>query len=126
MALADVTLADGQSTPVNHVFSYVGTTNGSRVVRANLSATPEAPEHLSIDHKTVTKGGIQIDSHLVRVDLTVLDTDDAQTPYALNGRMMFDVPRRILSDAVADNLAAFLRNFATSANIRALLRGSVL
>lgn len=123
MALADITLNDGQGTPVAHTFTYV-TMQGSKVIRRDFAAAPETPLQMTHGHQTATKGGVGVDSHLLRIDVTTLDSDGI-TPYISNIRIMSDVPRPILSDALADNLAAYVRNWATSANIRAWLRGSV-
>lgn len=123
MALADITLNDGQGTPVAHTFTYVAT-NGSKVVRRDFAADPEAPLQLTHGHMTTTKGGKAVDSHLLRVDRVVLDSDGV-TPHDSNIRLMCDVPKAVLSDALADDFAAYIRNWATSANVRAWLKGSV-
>lgn len=125
MALADVTLADGKSTPTNHVFSFIGTTNGSRVVRKNLSAASEEPETLSIDHKTVTKGGVKIDSTLARIDVGVLDSDGLVT-YPNSIRIVSEISQKVLSDELIKDLFALARNLITEANALALAKGSVL
>jgi hypothetical protein len=123
MALADITLADGQTSPVNHTFAYVGTVN-NRIVRTELAAAPEEPISLTIAHSTGTKKGVTFRSHLLRVDTTILDTDEV-TPHQANIRLMADVPNPVLTDALADDLAAYIRNWATSANVRAWLKMSV-
>lgn len=123
MALADITINDGQSTPAAHVFAYIGTENG-RVVRADLSAGLEQALKLTIGHRVTKSGGNPVDSHLWRIDKTILDADGI-TPYTPNIRISSDIPRRVYTDALADDLAAFVRNFATADNIRLLLKGSV-
>lgn len=123
MALADITLADGQGTPVNHTFAYIGTTNG-RVIRSELAASPEEPLHLTFGHSESARNGVKVRSHLMRIDRTKLDSDGI-TPHVMNIRLMADVPNPVLSDAIADDLAAYVRNWATSANVRAWLKGSV-
>lgn len=123
MALADIILADGQGTPVNHTFTFVQTMNG-RVVRADLAAAPEAPLTLTHAHSEKKVGAQVTKSHLLRFDRVILDSDGI-TPYQTNIRLMADVPTAVYSDAMADDFAAFIRNWATSANVRAFLRGSV-
>lgn len=123
MALADIILNDGQGTPVAHTFQFVTQQNG-RVVRSDLSRSPELPLTLTHGHLTAKKGGITVDSHLLRVDDTVLDADGI-TARQTNIRLMADVPTSVYSDGLADDLAAFIRNWATSANVRAWLRKSV-
>lgn len=123
MALADIVLNDGQGTPVAHTFTFVSTVN-NRIIRADLSASPEAPLTLTHAHSEDKKGGVIVRRHLLRVDRTVLDSDGI-TPHMTNIRLMADVPNPVLSDALADDLAAYIRNWATSANVRAWLKGSV-
>lgn len=123
MALDDITLNDGQAVPVAHDFSYIQTV-GSRVVRADMAAPPEEPLLLTLAHTTGQVKGEKVASHLMRIDATILDTDGI-TPHSANIRLMSDVPPAVLSDALADDLAAYIRNWATSANVRLWLRGSV-
>jgi hypothetical protein len=123
MALADITLNDGQTTPVAHVFTYITTQNG-RVVRSDLTRTPDLPLLLTHAHTSSVKSGVKTDSHLLRVDDTRMDADGI-TPIPVNIRVMADIPKNIYSDGLADDLAAYIRNWATSANVRAWLRGSV-
>lgn len=122
MALADITLNDGQGTPVAHTFTYTGTTNG-RVVRNDFSQTPETPLTMTHAHSTKNVKGEVVDSHLLRFDETTLDGDG--DPHQANIRLMSDMPKAIYTDAKADNFAAYIRNWATSANVRAWFRGSV-
>lgn len=123
MALADITLNDGQGTPVAHTFAYVSAIN-NRVIRSELAAPAETPRTLTMAHSESKKGGVTVKSHLLRFDVTLLDTDGI-TPYTANIRVMADVPSRILSDALADDFAAYVRNYLSSANARAWLKGSV-
>jgi hypothetical protein len=123
MAFADITLNDGQGTPVAHTFTVVSN-SGGRVVRLDLTATPEAPLAMTHAHSERKKGALAEKSHLFRIDKTVLDADGV-TPYKANIRLMADMPDRIYSDALADDLAAYIRNWASSDNVRAWLRGSV-
>lgn len=123
MALADITIADGQGTPVSHVFTYV-LSQGNRVVRSDMSAAPEAPLTLTMAHNDTVIMGAKAKSHLWRIDKTALDQDNI-TAFRANVRICCDVPNAIHSDALADDLAAFVRNWATSVNFRAFLRGSV-
>lgn len=123
MALEDITLNDGQAVPVAHTFAFVSSANG-RVVRSDLSRPAEEPLLMTHAHSKKTVSGKVVKSHLIRIDMTALDSDGV-TPYAANIRVMADVPSPILSDAVADDLAAYIRNWATSANVRAWLKDSV-
>jgi len=123
MALTDITLADGQGTPVNHTFTYISNA-GNRVVRADFSQSAETPLQLSMAHQSSKKAGTSVGSHLARIDFTVLDTDGI-TPYQANIRVMADIPAKIASDALADDMAAYIRNLFTSARCRAWIKGGV-
>lgn len=123
MALADVVLADGQGTPVNHTFSYTGTT-GNRVIRSDFAAAAEESLTLTHAHSEGKRNGVTVKNHLLRVDCTKLDSDGVNA-YQANIRLACDMPNAILSDALADDFAAYIRNWATSANVRAWLKGSV-
>lgn len=123
MALADIVVNDGQGTPVAHTFKYVATTNG-RVIRKDFAAGTEEPIMMAHAHNTKTVNGKRIDGHLYRLDVTLLDSDGV-TPHTANIRLCADVPSAIYSDGLADNLAAYVRNWATNANVRDWLKGSV-
>lgn len=123
MALADITLTDSQASPVNHVMVYTGTVNG-RVVRSQLDAAPETPCIFTIAHKKTTKNGVTMQSHLAKLEKTVLDADGI-TPYTNNIRMMSDIHDPVLSDAECDDLRAMFLTWCTEANFRLFCRGSV-
>lgn len=123
MALDDITLNDGVSTPVAHVFEYVGT-EANRVIRKDMAAPVEEPLTLTMAHKKATLDGKPGNSHLVRFDQTTLDADGI-TPYRDNIRVMVDFHDASLTDAKAKNFAAFVRNILTEAFILSLVRGSV-
>lgn len=123
MALADITLADGQGTPVSHVFTYINSVNG-RVIRSDMTQSPETPLLLSLAHSSSTKKGVKISSHLMRIDRGILDGDGI-TVHAPNIRICADIQDAVYSDGLADDFAAFIRNWATSANVRAWLNNSV-
>lgn len=124
MALADITLNDGQGTPAAHVFTFIRSDTNGRIVRSELAASPETPLIMTQAHTTNKRSGVSVTSHLFRIDKTVMDADGV-TPLTANIRLMADTPIGILSDALADDLAAFIRNWASSANVRAWLKGSV-
>lgn len=123
MALADITIADGQSTPVNHVFTYTSTLNG-RVVRVDMAQPLDQSWTLSHAHLEKVVKGVKTSSHLLRHDRSIIDADGV-TQYQGNIRLMCDMPVAVYSDAIADDFAAIIRNWATSANVRAWMRGSV-
>jgi len=123
MALADIALADGQGSPVTHTFTYTGTV-ANRVIRSDFAATPEQPLTLTIAHSSGTKKNVAFRSHLLRIDSIILDSDGI-TPHAANIRLMADIPNPVLSDALAEDLAAYIRNWATANNVKAWVKNSV-
>lgn len=123
MALADITLNDGQGTPQPHVFTYVSTVN-NRVIRSEIAAPPETPRVLSYAHSESKRNGVTTKSHLMRVDWTILDSDGI-TPHTANIRVMADIPNPILSDALLADLAAMVRNWALAATVQLWGKGSV-
>lgn len=123
MALADITLNDGQGTPVAHTFAYVGSENG-KYVRKDMARTPELPLSLTLGHTKAKVKGVVVDSHLFRIDNAILD-GDAVTVRNASIRVIIDCDPAIYSDSLADDLAALTRNYFSSANTRLLMRGSV-
>lgn len=123
MAYADITLNDGASTPVAHVYTAINQKNG-RVLRSDFAAAAETPWTLTMGHNEQTRAGSKVKSHLIRFDITVLDADGI-TPRTANARICADVPIAIQSDQLADHFAALVRNYATSANFRAFFKDSV-
>lgn len=123
MALSDITLNDGQGTPVAHTFTYTGTVN-NRVIRSELAANPEAPLQMTHAHTESKRNGVTTKSHLLRFDITELDSDGV-TPYTANIRIMADIPNPILSDALLADMAAYVRNWALAATVQSWGKGSV-
>ena len=123
MALADIILNDGQGTPVAHTFTYISNVNG-RTIRSDMAASAETPLQMTHAHQDGKRSGVVVKSHLFRIDKTVMDADGV-TPHTANIRVMCDIPVSISSDSLADDLAAFVRNWITSATFRAFIKGSV-
>lgn len=123
MALADITLNDGQGTPASHVFTYVST-QGNRVIRSDMSAPAEEPLMLTLAHQQTKIAGAVAKSHLVRFDKTVID-EDTGVAYKANVRIVMDIPNAILSDALIDDFSAYARNYFTEAVARLIARDSV-
>lgn len=124
MALADITLTDSQPTPVNHAMTYVGTDSAGRVVRKDMTRTPDLPLVLTIGHKEGKVGGQKVDSHLWRLDDSILDADGV-TVRRNNIRVMADIDPAVYSDGKAEDYAAMLCSAFTEAFMKAWQRGSV-
>lgn len=124
MALADLTINDGQGTPIAHVFTYIGTDQQGRILRKDFARSTDLPLTMVVGHKKSTAKGISVDSHLVRFDDARMDADGVTVRFG-NCRIMIDCDPDIASDAIAADYAAFIRNFATEANIKLLMKGSV-
>jgi hypothetical protein len=89
-----------------------------------MAAPLEEPLILTVAHSDTKISGASAKSHLVRWDKTKLDADGV-TGLKANIRLMLDVPNAVLTDALVEDLAAYLRNFATAENLKAIARGSV-
>lgn len=123
MAFADITLNDGQGTPVAHTFTVISTKDG-RVVRSDLAAPPEEPFLMTMAHNQKTVSGQVQKGHLVRWDKTVLDADGV-TPHPNNIRIAADIRNAVCTQALAADFAAMIRNWATAENVYALFKDSV-
>lgn len=124
MALADIVLNDGQGSPVAHTFAFIGTDKTGRVVRKDMSRSPDLPLTLTLGHQTQKSGGVAVDAHLVKLDDARMDADNV-TVRSAGFTATVRCDPNIYSDALADDLAAWLRNYFTSANMRLLMKGSV-
>lgn len=124
MALADIVLTDSQATPVDHTFTFIATDAAGRVVRRDLSRTPDLPLTLTIGHKSQKVGGVAVDSHLWRLDDTILDADGV-TVRKCNIRVMADIDPQVYSDARMEDYAAMMADAFTEAFMKAWARGSV-
>lgn len=124
MALADIILIDSQVSPVSHTFSYVGTDAGGRVIRKDLTRTPDLPLLLTLGHKTQKLGGVIVDSHMGRIDNSLMDADGV-TVRKCNFRFNSDMDPAIFTDALSDDMTAMLVSLLTEAFVRSFHRGSV-
>lgn len=124
MALADITINDGQASPVAQTFSFVGTDKSGRVVRRNLARSPDLPQTLTIGHQSQKQNGVATDAHLWKLDDARMDADGVTVRYA-GVTLTVRCDPNIYSDALADDQAAFVRNYFTAANMRLLMKGSV-
>lgn len=122
MALADIIVNDGASTPVAHTFTYI-TTQSGRVVRNDNSAAVNLPLTMTISHGERMLKGKKVKTHMVRFDQITIDADGVEWPNS--SRIVFEISDPTFTDALIDNLAAFQRNYNSSANARLLARGSV-
>lgn len=125
MALADISIADGQGSPVTHVFSYIGSDKQGRIVRKDLTRTPDLPLLLTIGHQTQRQAGVTVDAHLVKIADSRMDADGVTVRYA-DVAVTCRVDPDIYTDGLADDFAAYLRNFFSSANMRLIMKGAVL
>lgn len=123
MALADITLTDSQSTPVNHVFAYVSTENG-QAVRKNLSAALDTPEVYSIGSREGKANGVPVRSCLRKLTLGRLDADGVTTRYA-SIREIIDVDPKIHTDALIEDLVTMFRTDGTEARAVLYVKGSM-
>lgn len=123
MALADITLADSQATPVNHVFEYVITENG-QVIRKNMAAPPDLPELLIFGHRQVKSKGVMVDSHLWKLSQSYLDADGVTTR-SMSCRVIWDIDPKIYTDARIEDMAKMTINALTETFVKVFTKGSM-
>lgn len=89
----------GQNVAKVYDLISLGTTQSSAVRRVAATAT-STPETLTISHRSVTKGGVVIDQHMVRVD--IFATDPVLGLVSMDARIVIDVPRgtTVITDQV--------------------------
>lgn len=123
MALADITLNDGAASPVAHTFAYVGTDPQGRVLRRDMSQSPETPLELAVGHREITEKGVKKDERSLRFTIHVADTDGVV--YPVPGTVTFRVPRAVASDTLSKNFFAYIRNACTEARALVFFKGGV-
>lgn len=124
MALADITLTDSASTPVNHVFAYESTDQKTgQVIRKNLSAAMDAPEYLAIGQKTIKADGVPATSTLWKLKVGRLDADGITTRY-ITAKVMIDVDPKIYTDALMEDIVTMVRTDFTETNVKNYVKGS--
>lgn len=116
---ADITIAD--STPANQTYSLL-TMDGSKTLRKNTARALETPCIMTVSHTVQGKAAGIRDRHLVRFDLTELDTDGI-TPYSGAVYLVLDKPRRAITDAQIYDLVVQMKNYLTSGNVTKVLNG---
>lgn len=124
MALADITLTDSQATPVNHVFAYETTdTKTGQVIRKNLAAALDAPEHLAIGQKQIKARGVPVTSTLWKLAVGRLDADSVTTRY-IDVKIVIDVDPKIYTDALMEDIVTMVRTDFTETNVKNYVKGS--
>lgn len=124
MALADIVVNDSQATPVSHTFTFYAYDKQGRVVRQDLSRTPDLPLILTIGHKKIKVDGVMVDAHLVDLTNSIMDADGT-TVRKVRYRTIAEIDPAIYSDALSDDMITMLHNVLTEAFTRSWARGSV-
>lgn len=123
MSYAAITLTDSKATPVDHIFDFVVTQN-NKVIRRNHSAPMEEPETLTMAHSTLKKGGHDLTSHMVRLDLVALDADGVTPRNAVSIRQVIEIDPRVYTDALLEDAVTMMADYCTEANMKLLVRGA--
>jgi len=120
MLLDDITLVgDSAST---RMYSLKSVTDGNSI-RGASTAPLNAPETLTIKHSVSSRGGIQLDRHLVRLDLTKIN--GAFQPVVGSVYVNFEVPRDSVFTAamIKDMKTQMVNLLAVAGNVDKLLAG---
>jgi hypothetical protein len=90
-------------------------------VRANPLAPVNAPETMQVKHQLSSRGGVPLDRHLARLDLTKINSLSA--PVVASVYMTLEVPRdAAITLAMIKDMRTQLTNFVnTAGNIEKLL-----
>jgi hypothetical protein len=113
----DITLTgDSAST---RTYSLKSVVEGN-ALRASAAAPLNAPETMTIKNGTSSRGGIALDRHLVRFDLTKINA--AGLPVQASVYLTIEVPRdSAITAAMIKDMRTQMTNFVTDANVAKLL-----
>lgn len=123
MALADIVVNDSQSTPVAHTYTFISYDKNGRVVRGDLSRTPDLPLTLTVGHKKIKKNGVLVDAHVVDLSNALIDADGI-TVRNITYRCTAEIDPAVYTDAISDDMITMLHNVMTEVFTRAWARGS--
>ena len=114
----DVVIAD--SVPANQTYSLISM-NAGKSIRSNPARPVSEPVILTISHEALKKASKTHYRHLVRLDMTELDTDNVTK---FNGYVYVVIGQddRVVTEAMIQDLTVQLKNFLTSGNVTKLLR----
>ncbi|DAD51270.1 coat protein [ssRNA phage Zoerhiza.1_6] len=119
MFLTDIVSAGDSSS--TRTYSLRSILDGSSV-RANSAAPLNAPETLTIKHSKSSRGGIPLDRHLARFDLTKINSSSA--PVVASVYVNIEVPEdAVITAAIIKDMRTQLTNFLSDANVAKLLNG---
>lgn len=115
----DITLVgDSAST---RTYSLKDVTNGNSI-RSAATAPLNAPEVLTIKNQKSSRGGIVLDRHLVRLDLTKINGSGA--PVQASVYVTIEVPEdAVITAAIIKDMRTQMINFMSDANVVKLLNG---
>jgi hypothetical protein len=117
MFTLDITLAGDSSSTRTYSLTSVAEGNS---FRANPAAPLNAPETLSIKHQQSSRGGIALDRHLARLDLTKINS--AGTPVQASLYVTIEVPRdSAITATMIKDMRTQMQNFWVDANVAKLL-----
>lgn len=98
------------------------TADNSKVDYADQAASLSLPNRLTIGHQ-MTSASNGSDRHLIKIAKTVLDAESRPCTGIINCTL--SVPRLGITRANVDDLIAGLKEFFSTANVDALLRGEL-
>jgi hypothetical protein len=96
-------------------YSLTSIQDGS-TVRANALAPVNAPETMQVKHQLSSRGGVPLDRHLVRLDLTKINALGA--PVVASVYVTLEVPRdSAITIAMIKDMRTQMVNFLTTAGV---------
>lgn len=119
MAFAnDVVLVDGSSA--SQTYSLISM-NAGKSIRSNPARPVSEPIVLTISHESLKKVQKTHYRHLIRLDLTELDTDNS-TRFSGYVYVVIGQDDRVVTEAMMQDLVVQLIGFLSAGNITKLLR----
>lgn len=114
-------LTFNNSVPAAVTYSFISSAGG-KTVRKDSTRPLEEPCVMTISHEVAGKGSGAVDRHLVRFDITELDTDGVTTAVG-SVHCVLTVPRKIITAAIIQDLVVQLKNYLVTANVTKILNG---
>lgn len=116
----DQTIAGDSSS--TRTYALTSLVNGSSV-RQNASAPVGLPEQLLISHQESSRGGIPLDRHLIRFNLSKLGSN-GQSVLTASVYLTVEVPRdSAITVAMIRDMRTQMTNFVTNGNLDKILNG---
>lgn len=105
----------------SHAYALRSILDG-KSLRAVATAPVNAPETLTLSHQVSSRGGIPLDRHLVRLDLTKINA--LGVPVVISFYVTIEVPQdAIVTAAMVKDMRTQMTGFLVDANLTKILNG---